>query len=148
MKGMAGWHTTTNFQQIAATSPSGPWERRDVDLWNSAFSGCQRRPYGQHCFGSTHLSEECSGAPDTAVASTKERVSSLSKFHTTKICREWNFSPLPHCLCPGCKFTHACMACSKDPYSSDKNHKIIHSPRSTHQPQAPIARTLMGQLRQ
>ena len=59
MKGMAGWHTTANFQQIAATSPSGPWERRDVDLWNWAFSGCQRRPYGQHCFGSTHLSEEC-----------------------------------------------------------------------------------------
>ena len=139
-----GWFAyDRRFRQIAATSSGGLWARRDVDLWNLAFSGCQRQPYCQNCFGSTHLSEECSGAPDMAVAPTKGKGSSFFKVRT-RICQEWNFSPLPHCSYPGCKFTHTCLACSKDSFPGDKNHKIIHCPRSAQQSKGPSARPLRG----
>ena len=77
MKEMVGLH------MIAANYPEGLWAQRNMDLWNMAFSGRQRKPYCQHCFGSTHSSEECSGTPDTAGAPTRERSTGSSKLHTT-----------------------------------------------------------------
>ena len=56
------------FRQIAATYPEGLWARRNMDLLNMAFAGRQCKPYCQHCFGSTHFSEEFSGTPDTTGA--------------------------------------------------------------------------------
>ena len=64
------------FQQIAATVSGGLWAQRDMDLWNMVFSGCRRRPYCQYYFSSTHRSEECSGALDTAAAPTNGKSSS------------------------------------------------------------------------
>ena len=140
-----GWAAyDRRFRQIAATAPGGLWARRDVDLWNMVFSGCRHRPYCQYCFGSTHRSEDCSGAADTAVTPSKGRGPSLPRIQTIRICRDWNFSPLPHCSYPECKFIHTCLACSKDPFPGDKNHKLIHCPKSSYQPPEPTARPLMG----
>ena len=67
-----GWAVyDRRFRQIAATRLGTPWARRDGDLWNMAFASSQRRPYCQHCFGSTHSSEQCSGAPDTSFSERK-----------------------------------------------------------------------------
>ena len=46
------------FCQIAATRPGVPWAQRDGDLWYMVFSTTQRKPYCQHCFGSTHSSDQ------------------------------------------------------------------------------------------
>jgi len=50
------------FRQIAATRSATSWAQRDGDLWHMVFSSNQRRPYCQHCFGSTHSSGDCNGA--------------------------------------------------------------------------------------
>ena len=64
------------FQQIAATLPGTPWARRDGDLWNVTLDNSQRRPYCRHCFGSTHTSKQCCGAPDAATKGRALKISS------------------------------------------------------------------------
>ena len=120
-----GWAVyDRRFRQIAATRPGEPWARRDGDLWNMAFASNQRRPYCQHCFGSTHSSEQCSGAPD---APPRERTTLAPRPRKPKVCWEWNYS---QCSFPGCQFIHACLACHNDPHSGDSNHKYIHCPKN------------------
>ena len=112
-----GWVAyNRHFRQIAATYPEVLRARRNMDLWNIAFAGHQCKPYCQHCFGSTHFSEECSGTPDTAGAPTREKGTGSSKLRTKRICRDWNFFPQPHCPYPGCRFTHICLSycCSQE----------------------------------
>ena len=90
MKGMAGWHTTTGSDRLQLhllvvhghegmlTFETGPSQVIGVDLTvNTALA----QPTMQ--WGPRHGSSPHQGK-------------SLSKFHTTKICQEWNFSPLPH----------------------------------------------------
>ena len=51
-----GWMVyDRRFRQIVATHPGTPWAWRDGDLWNATLGSSQRRPYCQHCFGSTHI---------------------------------------------------------------------------------------------
>ena len=62
-----GWAVyDRRFLQIAATRPGVLWAQRDGDLWYVVFSTTQRKPYCQHCFRSTHSSDQCCGAPETS----------------------------------------------------------------------------------
>ena len=122
------------FRQIAATQPGTLWARRDGDLWNMVFSSSQRKPYCQHCFGSTHSSERCSGALDTPI---NEKKTLTQK---PKICKDWNYW---QCTFPGCRFVHACLNCYKDPSSRDCNHKVLFCPKNPSQWQEASPRPLM-----
>ena len=133
-----GWAVyDRRFRQIAATLPGSLWARRDGDLWNMAFASSQRRPYCHHCFGSTHSSEQCSGAPDTP---SRERTFT-PRPRKPRICREWNYS---QCSYPGCQFIHACLTCFSDPLAGDSNHKVIHCPKNAKLQQGPVVCPLMG----
>ena len=138
-----GWAVyDRRFRQIAATRLGTPWAQRDGDLWNMAFASSQRRPYCQQCFGSTHSSEQCSGAPDTSFS---ERKALTQRPRKPRICREWNYT---QCSFPGCQYIHACLTCYNDPLSRDSNHKFIHCPKNASQWQGPPIRPLMGTPRQ
>ena len=109
-----GWAVyDRRFCQIAASRPDTTWTRRDNDLWNMVFTGNQRRPYCQHCFGLSHSSEQCCGAPDT---SRRETITATSRRRIPRICRQWNYS---QCSFPDCQCTHACLTCYNDPQSGE-----------------------------
>ena len=74
------------FRQIAATRSATSWAQKDGHM---VFSSNQRRPYCQHCFGSTHSSGDCNGATgrgilthqvsDTAVGGKPTNISRFQK---------------------------------------------------------------------
>ena len=131
-----GWAVyDRRFRQITAAQLVTLWAKRDGDLWNMVFASSLRRPYCRHCFGSTHPSEQCSGAPDSL-----ERVAPKPRFYKPRICRDWNYT---QCLFPRCRFIHACLTCYYDP-SRDSNHKVIHCPTNSCRQQEPLAQPLMG----
>ena len=142
-----GWAVyDRRFRQIAATRPGVPWAQRDGDLWYMVFSTTQRKPYCQHCFGSTHSSDQCCGAPET---SSKWRPG-YTQLRKPKICHEWNYT---QCSFPGFQYIHACiaclacLACHSNPLK-DSNHKLIHCPGSRNYQQGPLPCPLMGPFRQ
>ena len=84
-----GWAVyNRHFRQIAAILPGSLWAQRDGDLWNMVFASSQRRPYCHHCFGSTHSSEQCSGAPDIP---SRERIFT-PRSRKPRICHKWNYT--------------------------------------------------------
>jgi len=155
------------FRQIAATRPGTTWAQRDGDLWNMTFGNSQRRPYCQHCFGSTHTSEQCSGAPDATQKGRPLPSSALrgrplygspdsvvrkkpvfparpmftSRSAGPKICWEWNQG---HCTFPACQYIHACLLCHGNPHFGNSNHKYANCPRNHSQQQGPPVPPLMG----
>ena len=143
------------FRQIAATRPAITWAQRDGDLWHMAFGSNQRRPYCQYCFGSTHSSWECNGAPDdTFRGKSAYRISDATtgsrpplrtayppKPRKLRICWEWNYS---QCTFPGCQYIHACRYCHGNPHLGDSNHKFIHCPRNRGQQPGHLVPPLMG----
>ena len=134
-----GWAVyDRRFRQIAATRAGIIWARRDGDLWNMVFASNHRRTYCQHCFSSTHSSEQCSVALNTP---SRERTPLTPRPRKPRICREWNYS---QCSYPNCQFIHACLTCYGDQLSGDSNHKFIHCPKNIHQRQGPPGRPLMG----
>ena len=137
-----GWEVyDRRFRQIAATWPGVPWAQRDGDLWYMVFSNAQRKPYCQHCFWSTHSSDQCCGTPETSL---KWRPGYIQKSLKPKICHEWNYT---QCSFPGCQYIHACLACYGNPLK-DSNHTLIHCSGSTNYQQGLPAHPLMGPLRQ
>jgi len=157
------------FRQIATTHPSTPWARRGGDLWNMTFGSSQRRPYCQHCFGSTHTSDQCCGDSDSATKGDyltrlvqlpngdphmdyqillleKKSVSTARpmfspRYGGPKICWQWNQG---HCTFPTCQYIHACWSCHANPHLSDSNHKYVNCPRSQIQLQEAPVPPLMG----
>ena len=137
-----GWMVyDRRFRQIAATLPGTPWARRDGDLWNATLGSSPRKPYCRHCFGSTHTSEQCCGAPDTAtkgralnipssdlrgrspyglldsVSGSKPgwtaRPMSTPRYGRPKLCWQWNRG---QCIHPACQYIHACWSCYGNPH--------------------------------
>ena len=118
---MDGFFYDRQFHQIAALCPDTMWARRENDLWNAVFTGGQRRPYCQNCFGSTHSSEQCCMAPEVST------IIATSRPRAPRICREWNYS---QCSFIDCRFVHACFTCYNDPQSRGRPHKWIHCHRN------------------
>ena len=134
-----GWAVyDRRFRQIATTRSGTPWARRDSDLWNMVFTSSQRRPYCQHCFSSTHSSEQCSGALD---APSRDRTTLATRPRKPRICREWNFTV---CSFFACQYIHAYLNCYNDPLSGDSNHQFIYCPKNPNRRQGPPGRPLMG----
>jgi len=112
--------------------PLGHGEMATCGIWPLQVAYCQ------HCFGSTHSSEQCSGAPDTPPS---ERKVFLPQPCKPRICREWNYT---QCTFPGCQYIHACLTCYNDPLLRDSNYKLIHCPKNVNRRQGPPVLPLMG----
>ena len=134
-----GWAVyDRRYRQTAAAHPGTAWSQRDGDLWHMIFGSLQRRPYCQHCFGSTHSSEQCSTGSETA---SKGKTGYTQRPRKPKICYGWNYT---QCSFPGCQYIHACATCYGDPGSGDSNHKYIHCPRNPNRQLEYSVRPLMG----
>jgi len=137
-----GWAVyDRRFRQIAASRSGMPWAQREGDLWHMVFGNTQRKPYCQHCFGSTHSSDQCCGAPENT---TTGRPGYVPRPKKPRICHEWNYT---RCTFLGCQYVHACLACYGNPHR-DSNHKFINCPANPTHQQGPFTRPLMGPVHQ
>ena len=127
------------FRQIAATKPNIVWAQIDTTLWNLAFSGKARAVRCKFCFSLSHVSTECSWAPDQGSppsgthyqqqSPTQPTSSYIRPQRRRRICMLYNNEPTQGCSFPNCKFEHVCCLCADDPYAIHKDHKAVMCPR-------------------
>ena len=117
------------FRQIAATKPNIVWAQIDTTLWNLAFSGKARAVQCKFCFSLSHISTECSWAPDQGSPPSGTRNLQHNLPLPTFDHMLYNNEPTQGCSFPDCKFEHVCCLCADDPYAIDKDHKAVMCPR-------------------
>ena len=131
-KGEDGWLGYDHrFRQNAAASPDTTGARIDPTLWNMAFVGQAKVSRCKHCFSLTHTAANCNWAPSPSTSLTPKQPTAkpTSGPRPSKICYEWNHSPLPTCPFPACKYQHISWYCSKDPQATDISHKALFGQR-------------------